>query len=262
MSSLFVIARATFNEAIRRRILMVLLIFALAMIGGSFAFSSFITSGTEAKLVTDMGLSAIQLFGVVISVVMAIVMIPAEVDRRTIHTILSKPVSRRSYVLGKFLGGVYTIGFNTLIMSLVFLAAIFFKVHRWDLIAPLLTAILLWFMEFVLLMAIAVFLSVLVSPMVNAFLCICILVLGNLTSYVQNLKTFASGSPLVVAITKNVFTWIYNLVPNFQNFDITQKVAQGQNVPPFYVGHVVIWALLYVAFLLLMTMHFFSTKEV
>jgi Cu-processing system permease protein len=259
MMTLLVIARSTVREAIRRRILMVLLIFALAMICGSFIFSSFMPS-TEAKMVTDMGLSAIQMFGIVISVVMAIVMIPAEIDRRTIHTILSKPVSRRVYVLGKFLGGVYTIGFNTLVMSIVFLAALWFKVGKVELL--LVQAISLYFLEFVLLMAIAIFLSVLVSPLVNAFLCICILVLGNLSAYVEYLKTFAKGSPLVVSITKNVFQWIYNLVPNFQLFDINQRVAQGLSVPPHYEVTMALWSALYVLFLMVMTVHFFSYKEV
>ena len=256
--TIFPIARSTFNEAIRHRILMVLLFFAVAMIGASFAFSSFIS--TESKLVKDMGLSAIQLFGVVISLVMAIGMIPAEIDRRTIYTILSKPVSRRQYVLGKFLGAIYTIGFNTLIMSVVFLAAIFFKDHTLDLI--LLESIWLWFLEFMLLMAIALCLSTLVSPLVNAFLCIGVLILGNLTSYVQYLKTFQTGGELVVSVTKGVLQWIYNLIPNFQNYDVSQVVSKGQTVTPYYIGEMTVWTLMYVAFLLLMTVQFFSTKEV
>lgn len=255
---IFALARSTFNEAIRRRILIVLLFFALAMIGASFAFSSFIT--TEAKLVRDMGLSAIQLFGVVISIVMAIVMIPAEIDRRVIHTILSKPVSRRIYVLGKFLGGLYTIGFNTLIMGAVFLLAIYFKVHTMDWM--ILQSLWLFFLEFALLMAIAIFFSILVSPMVNAFICIGIIILGNLSSYVQYLKTFQAGNPAMVAITKSVLAWIYNLVPNFQNFDISQKISEGQSITPHYMFTMTIWTLLYVAFLMLMTLQCFSTKEV
>src|SRR5579872_1434496 len=154
MRPLLVIARSTFNEAIRRRILMVLLFFALAMIGASFAFSTFSNVGsTEGKLVRDMGLSAIDLFGVIISVVMAIVMIPNEIDKRILHTILSKPVSRRVYVLGKFLGGIYTIGFNTIVMSIVFVIAMYFKTHQFETL--LFEAIYCWFLEFLLLMAIA-----------------------------------------------------------------------------------------------------------
>ncbi|HET6387193.1 MAG TPA: ABC transporter permease subunit [Armatimonadota bacterium] len=257
--TLFVIARSTFNEAIRRRILMVLLFFALAMIGGAFVFSNFLPT-TQEKMVTDMGLSAIQLFGVVISIAMAITMIPAEIDRRTIHTILSKPVSRRMYVLGKFLGGVATLGLMTVIMAVVFLAALYFKGdHSTGLIIE---AVFLWFMEFTLLMGIAIFLSIVVSPMVNAFICICVLILGNLTAYIQYLKTFSTGSASMVAITKTVFQWIYNLVPNFQNYDISQKVAQGQTVPANYAWIMFVWTVFYVAFLLLMTMHFFGEKEV
>jgi ABC-type transport system involved in multi-copper enzyme maturation permease subunit len=252
------IARSTFNEAIRRRVLMVLLIFAIAMIGGSFAFSSFLPS-TEEKMVIDMGLSAIQLFGVVISVVMAVVMIPAEIDRRTIHTILSKPVSRRAYVLGKYLGSIYTISFNTIVMSLVFLGALYFKTQKFDF--ALIEAIVLYLLEFYLLMGIAIFFSVLVSPMVNAFICICILILGNLTSYIQYAKTFGNSSG-GSAITKVVFQWIYNLVPNFQNFDIGQKIAAGTAVPVSFVGTMAVWTVLYIVFLMLMTLHFFSTREV
>jgi len=258
---LLVIARTTFNEAIRRRILMVLLFFAVAMIGASFAFSTFSNiPNTEGKLVRDMGLGAIGLFGVIISVVMAIVMIPNEIDKRILHTILSKPVSRRVYVLGKFLGGIYTIGFNTIVMSIVFVIAMYFKTHQVETL--LFEAIYCWFLEFLLLMAIAIFFSILVSPLVNAFLCISILILGNLYSYVSYLKSFANGSALIVAITKNVFQWIYNLVPNFQNFDISQKIAQQQTVPPSYIGLMTVWTLLYVAFLMLMTLHLFSNKEV
>lgn len=258
--SVFMIAKSTFNEAIRRRILMVLLIFALAMIAASFAFSSFMA--TETKLITDMGISAIQLFGIVISIVMAVVMIPAEVERRTIHTILSKPVSRRNYVLGKFVGGVYTIGFNTAIMAVVFIAAVMIKDPHHQIAAGVIASIWLAFMEFTLLMAIAMLFSTLVSPMVNSFICIGVLVLGNLSQYVQYLKQFQAGSPVVVAVTKSVLGWIYNLVPNFQNFDVGAKISAGASVGPDYILKMTIWTLLYVAFLMLMTMQFFSNKEV
>jgi hypothetical protein len=89
-----------------------------------------------------------------------------------------------------------------------------------------------------------------------------VLILGNLTSYVQYLKTFQTGGELVVSVTKGVLQWIYNLIPNFQNYDVSQVVSKGQTVTPYYIGEMTVWTLMYVAFLLLMTVQFFSTKEV
>ena len=97
------LAITTFREEVRRKVFLFLLLFAGVMIATSWIFS-FFTGSEELKVVKDMGLTSITLAGVAIAMVMGIRMLPGEMDKRTIYTILCKPVTRSEYLVGKFLG--------------------------------------------------------------------------------------------------------------------------------------------------------------
>jgi ABC-type transport system involved in multi-copper enzyme maturation permease subunit len=123
MSTILTLARGTFGEAMRRKILNVFLFVAIAMIVLFFAFASF-SPATDMIITMSTGLGIISLAGVFISVILGINLIPGEIEKRTIYTILSKPVKRYEFLVGKFLGGLATVFVNIFLMGLLFVVGV------------------------------------------------------------------------------------------------------------------------------------------
>src|SRR5213593_2039997 len=145
------IALNTFREAIRHRILYLLLIFAVTMI--SFAqILSLLTVGSEEKIIKDFGLASIDIFGVLTSVFVGIGLVSKEIERRTVYTLLAKPIHRFEFILGKYAGLTLTLLVNTGVMTLWFFLVLALK-GMFD--RHLCIAVLLLFFQFLLITALA-----------------------------------------------------------------------------------------------------------
>src|SRR5204863_2878868 len=110
------IARNAFREAVRDRVLYNLVLFVLLLIGGAI-FLGELSAGQEAKIIVDLGLSSILLFGVFIAIFVGVGLVYKEIERRTLYAILSKPIGRGAFVLGKYLGFCLTLLVNVAIMG-------------------------------------------------------------------------------------------------------------------------------------------------
>ena len=110
------IAINTFREAVRDKVLYSLLFFAIALIGASVVLNR-LAIGQQTRIITDLGLASISLFGTLIAIFVGIGLVSKEIDRRTIFTIISKPVGRGHFILGKYLGLVLTLAVEVAIMS-------------------------------------------------------------------------------------------------------------------------------------------------
>src|SRR5262250_3694856 len=110
------IARNTFREAVRDRVLYNLILFALLLIGSAI-FIGELSAGQEAKIVVDLGLSAMLLFGVFIAIFVGVGLVYKEIERRTIYAIFSKPVGRGEFLVGKYLGLCLTLLVNVAVMG-------------------------------------------------------------------------------------------------------------------------------------------------
>ncbi len=154
------IAINTFREAIRHRVLYMLLVFAIGMI--SFAqILSMLTVGSEEKIIKDFGLGAIEVFGILTSVFIGVGLVSREIERRTVFTLLAKPIHRFEFVLGKYAGLVLVLLVNTGVMTAWFFLVLLAK----GMFDPMLAvAILMLLLQFLLVTAIAVMFSCLSGP--------------------------------------------------------------------------------------------------
>jgi ABC-type transport system involved in multi-copper enzyme maturation permease subunit len=129
------IGRITLTEAIRQKVLNVLLVFALVLVAGSVGFSGLGTAGPDTasvfdaqiKFVKDAGCGAIGIFGFLITLLSTAQLIPQELHNRTIYTILAKPVRRSEFLLGKFFGMVLLLTLCTALMSLAFAGTMYWQ---------------------------------------------------------------------------------------------------------------------------------------
>src|SRR5947199_10464011 len=116
MKATLAIAVNVFRESVRDKILYNLVLFAILMIGASYVIGQ-LTAGQDVKIIKDLGLAATTLFGLFIAVFIGIGLVSKEVERRSIYSLLSKPIHRYQFVLGKYAGLVLTLVVNVAVMA-------------------------------------------------------------------------------------------------------------------------------------------------
>lgn len=221
MTALLAIARSTLAEAIRQRILYLLVVFAVALIAFSRVLS-LMTVGDSAKIIKDVGLSAINLFGLMIALFVGVGMLFREMERRTIQVTLAGPVARWQYLLGKYFGLAAAITVNTVLMAVALIAVVVLK-GAFD--PPLLIAVFMLWVELMFITAAAVFFSSFSTPIFSALFTAAIYVVGHLSWSLTLLEQELSG------LAASVVRAIYLLLPNLEYGDVRGPIVHGVPVP-------------------------------
>ena len=242
MRQVVVIALNTFRENLRDKILYNLLFFALLLIGTSVLLAD-LTVMEHHKMVTDMGLAAINLIGVIIAIFVGIGLVSKEIERRTVYTIMARPISRTQFILGKYLGLALTLLVNVVIMLAVYLTTLW--LYRAPVHGALLQAVELIFVELVLVTALALFFSTFSTSTLSAIMTLGFYVIGHLTT---DLKGIAQKSHSEAV--KAVMTGIYYLCPNLEMLNMKGQAAMGASVPLSYQAWASAYGLLYAALLI------------
>ena len=191
------IALNTFREAIRDRVLYLLLVFALILIAVS-RLLSMLTVGNEEKIIKDMGLGAISLFGVLTAVFVGVNLVFKEIERRTVYTLLANPVRRWQFVTGKFAGLVAVLALQVVAMSLLLFGVLAVRGESpW----PLLPAVVLIGVELCLITAFALLFSSLTNPILAAVWTFASWVAGHLTWSLELLKERCPRGPVGCSAT-------------------------------------------------------------
>jgi len=219
----------------------------------------FLNPRDSQVVLKSLGLAAILLAGLFITIVTCIYLIPIEIERRTIYTVLSKPVQRYEFVLGKFLGGFATVFVNIAAMGVVFLAMLWLQTPGHHVPPDMFKGIMLTFFQMLLLAALTIFFSTFATPVVNFFLSFGIFLVGNLSSVTDSLTTSRN------AIARGVGTLVHYLLPNFGNFNIQNSIIHPQieiaNANAFMMQSIA-YALIYSAVLLILAILIFDRREV
>ncbi len=253
MWPVIVIASNTFRENLRDKILYNLLLFAGLLMGASMLLAD-LTILEHYKIMTDMGLAAINLVGVVIAVFVGIGLVSKEIERRTIYTIVARPISRAQFVVGKYLGLVTTLAVNVLVMLSVFLLTL------WGYQAPvhwvLVQAVQLIMVELMLITAIALFFSTFSSATLSAIFTIGLYIIGHLTTDLRGLAQ-KSHSEAVKAVANGV----YYLCPNLDMLNMKGQAAMGIAIPLTYQALATAYGLLYAGMLIVGACLIFQRRD-
>jgi ABC-type transport system involved in multi-copper enzyme maturation permease subunit len=250
------IARHTLKESVRERVLYNLLVFALLMFGAAILVGS-VSVGIEHIIIVNLGLSSMNVFGLMMAIFIGITLVWKEIDRRTIFSIMAKPVRRWEFILGKFAGLMLTLTVNTAVMTAGFFLALLYAkrtLAAGDLIV--FQAIYFILLQLALVVGLALFFSCTYSPVLSAVFTFALYVIGNLLA---DIRWFGeeTGSVLVTSIT----SVIYYLLPNFANFHVISQTAHGQAVPGYLLVSNTLYALLYLAVLLSGAILVFERRE-
>lgn len=235
------IAYNTFREAVRDRVLYNLIAFALLLVGASLLVEQ-ISIGVGRLVVINLGLTAVSLFGVLIAIFIGIGLVSKEIDKRTLYSMLARPVRRWEFILGKFFGLVITLVVNTVFMALGFFAAVLYQgrgLERAD--GYLLVAIYFIVLQFVIVTAVALLFSSFSSPLLSAVFAFALFIIGT---FAEDLRAFA-------AMAHGVSSWlaigVAHLIPNFAALNVISSVAHGQPVAGMLIVYNTAYALLYAA---------------
>jgi ABC-type transport system involved in multi-copper enzyme maturation permease subunit len=240
ISRLTAITLNTFREAVRDRVLYNLILFVLLLVASAPLFGQ-ISIGMERLILVNVGLSSISLFGVIIAIFIGIGLVSKEIEKKTLYTILSRPVRRWEFILGKYLGLIMTLVVNTALMTVGFYIALMFTngLHKTD--ALLLVAIYFTVLQFLIVTALTVLFSTFSSPIFSAIFAFALFVIGT---FAEDLKNFAAISQGAAKLLATAAAYV---MPNFASLNIIAQTAHDQGVGGRLILFNTLYALLYSA---------------
>jgi ABC-type transport system involved in multi-copper enzyme maturation permease subunit len=240
-SRLSAITLNTFREAVRDRVLYNLVLFVLLLVASAPLFGQ-ISIGLERLIIVNVGLSSISLFGVIIAIFIGIGLVSKEIEKRTLYTILSRPVRRWEFIVGKYCGLLLTLLVNTALMTVGFYAALLIAAHKLTASdAQLLTAIYFAVLQFVIMIAITLLFSSFSSSIFSAIFAFALFVIGTFSDDLRNFAAISSGTLKVIAIA------VSYVVPNFSSLNVISQVAHDQPVSGSLILANTLYALFYAA---------------
>ena len=282
-----VIARATTKEAIRQPLFILLFLISAAVLALN-TIMPFFTLEDDVKMLKECGLATMLIAGALMAVWTAGTSITSEIEGKTAMTLLSKPINRREFILGKYVGIFQSVIWLFLPLTIVFACLVFYKVgydqkerseeitpalqwkqvsegvefplphpDRMKVVNQLLPGIALAFLQVSVLAAISVTIATRLPMVVNLVVCFAIFVIGNLTPLMVQQSETAIGNEAVTFIARMFAT----VLPSLESFNISAAVSTGAQVPPSYLGMAFVYAAAYSAALVLLGFILFEDRD-
>ena len=256
MRTIGIVAVNTFREAVRDRVLYNLVFFALLMIAAAILVGQ-ISIGIEDIVIVSLGLSAISLIGLLMAVFIGVSLVYKELDKRTLYAVLSKPVRRWEFLLGKYAGLLLTLGVNTFFMTVGLLAAMLY-VKRGLAAGDVSTVVAAYFilLKLGLVVALALLFSCFTTPLLAILFTGGLYVTGLFVHQIRTFRNITGSAALDAAAV-----WLSYLLPNFENFNVIAAAAHRRAIPGALIAQNTVYALIYAAVVLVAASVVFSRRN-
>lgn len=239
------IALNTFRESVRDRVLYNLILFVLILVAAS-VFVSDLSLDMESQFTAALGMSAMLVFGALIAVFIGVALVYKEIDKRTIYSLISKPVHRHEFIIGKYAGLCLTLLVNSAVMVLGTELALFYVNGKF---VPLHTAVLaasfLVYLELALLVAVALMFSSFTTPLLATLFSFSAYVIGHFSRDLLEMAALSNSM-----LTRAVLTALYYVLPNLSNFGFITEASHGRIVPLRMAISAMVYAIVYASILL------------
>lgn len=250
------IALNTFRESVRDRVLYNLILFVLLLVGAS-VFISDLSINVESKFVATLGLSSMLVFGALIAIFIGVGLVYKEIDKRTIYNLLSKPVHRHEFIIGKYLGLCLTLLVNSLVMLAATEMAIFFVNGKLTALnATVLAAAYLVYLELALIVAVALMFSSFSTPMLSALFSFAAYVIGSFSRDLLQMARITDSE-----MVRAVLQVLYYLLPNLSNFSFITQASHEQMLPLDAALWASVYAGVYISILLSIAVLIFHRRN-
>jgi ABC-type transport system involved in multi-copper enzyme maturation permease subunit len=256
MRKIAAIALVTLQEAIRQRLAVNLFVFGLALIGAALTISG-LTFGEQYRIIVSLGLSSMEIFGTLIAVFLGAGLIARDVERRSVYPVITKPVSRAQYVLGRYAGLVVTTTLNLLVMAVLFVAVLALDLGTFAFLTrtPIAPTILAMVVQFAMVGAIATFFSSFSTATFSAVFTLSLVVAGHVAS--DLVRYWSQQGPVAGVLGKVA----YALVPNLEALNLKEAVVYRDPVTASFLVTGVGYGVLYSAAVLALTVAVFSHRD-
>lgn len=253
MRAFITIAINTFRETIRNKVLYNILLAAGVVLFLSMSFGD-LSIFSRVQVMADFGLTTMSITGLLLAVFIGVGMLGKEISSKTIYMVVTRPVSRESFITGKFAGLFVILVLNLILVGLVFM----FSIHVLGsaIKIKLGWAILLIIMEMGVMVAASIFFSTFSTPTLAAIFTIGFYICGHLNDLV-GIGAQQQNNPLWSGALKV----IYYILPNLEHFNIRTQVVYDMSIPQGYVFTAVCYGVFYIALLLIFSIVFFSEKD-
>jgi len=256
VTKILAIASVAIREALRQRLAVNLLVFALALVAASTTISG-LTFGEQYRIIVDLGLSSMELFGTLIATFLGAGLIARDVERRSVYPVIAKPVSRTQYVVGRYLGLLATTTLNLLVMALVFAAVLglytgglgFF--HE----TPFLLVLLAMVVRFAMVAAVATLFSAFTTVTLAAIFTLSLVVAGHLAS--DLVRYWATKG----VWAGRIGTALYAVVPNFEALNLKEAMVYKDAVASSFAWTGLGYGLAYAGAVLAFAVAIFSRRD-
>jgi ABC-type transport system involved in multi-copper enzyme maturation permease subunit len=252
MNPIIAIAKNTFLETIRDRILNTIFLFAILLIGSSILLGQ-LSAGQDVKIIKDLGLASLDFFGVIIAVFVGTSLVHKELDKRTVFVVLTKPVSRSAFIFGKWAGLLTTLTVLVAAMGLAYLALL--ALLHVPVTTGIFQAIGFAWLELLVVTSLTLVFSTFTSPVLCMLYAFGLYFIGHNAETLKTLAERAGGGlkPLLLAL--------YYVLPNLSRFDIKNQVVYGYAASASQVGWTILYAGAYSAMLLSIAVVIFKRRE-
>lgn len=236
MKNILTIARNTFKETIRDKILYAILAFAFLFLASTYFLGS-ISLGEDIKVVKDLGLAGIYIFSIIIAVFLGTSLIYKELEKRTLYIIISKPVTFIDFVVGKFLGLWAGLTLNIVLMTIAYLVIVKIKGGGIDYIS--LYSILLLIFEIAIFISLTILFSSFTTPLAGAIYSILFLYIGHSLLLLKQSAEKSGG------LARSLADGAYYILPNLEKFNIRNSVVYGISPNSGEIVYPIIYSIIY-----------------
>lgn len=247
------IATNTFKEAARNKIYYLLIVFGIL-----FAFSSklisLLTIGDKIKVMKDVGLASIHFFSALIAIFTGINLVFKEIEKKTIFYIISKPIHRSSFILGKFLGLAMTLLVALISMALIFFLFLFLLTGEMD--GKLWIYFFMLYLELLLIISLTMVFSAFSTPILSSIFTICLYLIGHVLWTFHEFEGKITGM-----VTKYLAYFFYYLLPNLAKFNLKNALVLNADIDPQLIFSASVYGVLYISALLVLSIMIFNKKE-
>jgi ABC-type transport system involved in multi-copper enzyme maturation permease subunit len=253
MKSISSIALNTFRESIREKLIVIALFFGALLFASSYVLSP-LAVGARQKIVLDVGLASVSLIGILTAILIGSTLLHKEVERRAVYMVLTRPVSRLEYLIGKFWGVFLAITGVVAVMTAVMVLMLL--LGNVSVRPVIFSALYLTLLEIAVVCSIVVLFSTFTTPVLTSFFSICLVVAGSLSG---DLKVFAEkyGG----AVTRRVVEAFYYMLPNLAVFNLRHEAVHDLPYSPGDLMLATLYASVYCAAAIYVAQMIFKRRE-
>lgn len=239
------VARNTFRQAIRDKVLYVILFFGILTMASGVIIGP-LSLGEAPKISKDLALAAISVFGVLIAILIGTRLVYEEIEKKTIYIIVPKPIKRWQFLLGKYLGLMGVLVMIVAAMTVIF--ALYVLLSEGNFQTHLLKAVVLTFFELAVVTAVATLFSTFATPVGSGVFTFAVFFVGHVTRDLRALGEMADST-----MVRSLTSFAYYLLPNLSNFNIRGEVVHNIHVPWVQMVYAMAYGMIYAIIVLFLS---------